>query len=653
MHPKILASMAAPLLCCAALHAQPNPEIQPLTPAGVTIGKATEIAINGTNLQEATGVLASFPGKFKFTQDKKTEATQIKVSIEPDAGLPPSLQIIRISTTRGISGARVIALDKLPVVAENGQNTSKEKAQEVTLPCVVDGKIDAETARWFRFKAKKGQAVSFETIGRRLGSNLDPQLTLYDAKGKELQGGYSNDSPGLQTDARIRYEFKEEGSFLLALRDVSWRGGADFLYRLRIGDFPMATTPFPLAVETGKPGTVGFAGPSTAAGLSAKVNAAGKPVGDTMLVGATLPGGGDPGMAVELPVSAIAEVEKSGNNHQLAQAQPITIPSAVNGRLLKRGERDYYKFAAKKGAKIAIDGTGSGPFSPTEVYLEILDAKGGKIQKSDPGGVPVLEFTPPADGDFTLMVEHVHLWGGPTEAYRIVLQPPQPRVNITLAQDRYAINQGGEVGIPILVERKGYDEAFKVVVVSPAGLQGTLEIPKGKPAKPADPAGTIVVKAPPTLPMGPQPLVLALEGKVAHSFSVAKPVSTGLAGLPYLPHQFGSSAAVAILEKPPFKVESTLVEKTAKIGQKATIKAKVVRDKGFEGAIAVSVEGLPKEVTATTASIAPNASEVDLVVTLGAKAEVGKPNLKVTGKSTKGAREFVVSSGGHELQIQK
>ena len=48
------------------------------------------------------------------------------------------------------------------------------------------------------------------------------------------------------------------------MRDTTYRGGADYFYRLRIGEFPGATTAFPLAVQRGKTAKVGFAGPGTA-----------------------------------------------------------------------------------------------------------------------------------------------------------------------------------------------------------------------------------------------------------------------------------------------------------------------------------------------------------------------------------------------------
>jgi len=631
--------------------AQPNPEIQPLFPAGVTVGKATEITLNGTNLQEVTGVMTTFPGKFRFVQDKKTEATQVKLIVEPDPQVPPSLQLVRIGTTRGVSNARVLVLDQLPEVMESGTNKQKEQAQELSLPCVINGKLDAETSRWFRFNAKKGQSLSFETIGRRLGNPIDPQITIYNAQGREIPGGYGNDSPGLQTDARVRMQFKEDGTYLLALRDVSWRGGADYIYRLRIGDFPMATTAFPLAIQAGQSATLGFAGPATQETSPVSINTSGKTAEETLLVAAMGPSSS---MAVEIPLSAVPEVQKTGTNQQADKAQPITPPCAINGRLLKRGERDYYRFTGKKGQRVVVDGTAGGPFSPTELYMEILDAKGGKLSKSDPGAAARIDFTPGADGDFTLMVEHVHLWGGPTEAYRVVIETPRPQVLISLAQDRFSINQEGELSLPVLVERKGYDEAFKVIVKSPPGFTGSLEIPKGKPAKPNEPAGNLVVKAPAGVPVGPMSLKLGVEGPVEGKFTVTKAVSASLGNLPFLPKAFGAQAALAVLEKPPFKVtEVALVEKSAKVGQKVTLKVKVARDPGFEGPIALSLEGLPKEVTATTATLDPKTSAGELAVTLGAKADAGKPGLKVVGKSTKGAREFVVPGNPVELTITK
>ena len=73
---------------------------------------------------------------------------------------------------------------------------------------------------------------------------------------------FDNDSPGCQTDPRISYTFKEAGEYLVEVKDVLNRGGAEFFYRLRIGDFPLATTPFPMAAKRSDTAKINFAGPA-------------------------------------------------------------------------------------------------------------------------------------------------------------------------------------------------------------------------------------------------------------------------------------------------------------------------------------------------------------------------------------------------------
>src|SRR5262249_30129360 len=127
----------------------------------------------------------------------------------------------------------------------------------------VVGKIDAEVSDWYKIKVQAGQRLGFDLLGHRLGSAVDPQLTLYDAKtGRELPEGHSNDAPGAQQDPRMSYTFKDAGEVLIEVRDVAFRGAEDFHYRLRIGDFPIASTPLPLAVKRGSKVKVAFAGPT-------------------------------------------------------------------------------------------------------------------------------------------------------------------------------------------------------------------------------------------------------------------------------------------------------------------------------------------------------------------------------------------------------
>src|SRR4029077_15065719 len=181
------------------------------------------------------------------------------------ADCPIGFHTIRVATKQGVSNFRPFLVDELTVVAEVETNRTKDTAQVVSVPVVVTGRTDTEASDFFKVKVNAGQTLTFEVIARRIGSPLDPLFGLHDAKTKrELVDLYADDTPGLQSDCRLTHTFKEAGEFLVEVRDTTYRGGADFFYQLRIGEFPGATTAFPVAIERGKTTSVGFAGPGAA-----------------------------------------------------------------------------------------------------------------------------------------------------------------------------------------------------------------------------------------------------------------------------------------------------------------------------------------------------------------------------------------------------
>src|SRR4029077_8983845 len=168
------------------------------------------------------------------------------------ADCPIGFHTIRVATKQGVSNFRPFIVDELPVLAETDSNRTKDTAQVVPVPVVVTGRSDPEASDFFKVKVAAGQTLTFEVIARRIGSPLDPIIVLHDAKTKrELVDLYADDTPGLQSDCRLTHTFKEAGEFLVEVRDTTYRGGGDFFYRLRIGDFPGAITAYPLAAQRG------------------------------------------------------------------------------------------------------------------------------------------------------------------------------------------------------------------------------------------------------------------------------------------------------------------------------------------------------------------------------------------------------------------
>ncbi len=669
---KALLPLLLALLTPTALLAQqplplgkPNPQaptLNPITPTGMQRGTSLDLTLTGSNLTEATGVWTSFPAKVTLPDPANTKSPNaLRVKLDVPADAPLGFHTLRVATKRGMSNARLFCVDDLPQVMEAASNHDPKSAQPLPVPCVVVARADAEQTDYFKVAVKAGQRLSFEVLGRRLGSAFDPQLTLLDAAtGKELPAGHSNDAPGLQTDARITYTFKSAGEVLVAVRDVSYRGGADFHYRLRVGDFPCATAPLPLAVKRGTKTQVRFAGPQVEGVAPVEVQAPADPTVEVLQV-APKGQNGLHGWPVVLFLSDLDEgLEKEPNNDP-KQANRIPVPGAVTARFEQKDDVDHFVFAAKKGQRLTVEAHSLEHLSPTEVYMVLKDAKGAQLQVSNPMAAPKLDFTAPADGDYTLAVEHLHLWGGPEEVYRLTVTPYQPDFALQLNLDRWDLLPGGKVAVPISVTRAGYAGPIEVSVVG-KGLAGAATITggaaqtKGKPKAPNPPAGTLEVKAEDLL--APGPVAFAIVGKatidgkpVVRVASVRGVVAAAMGNLPVPPRAMLTQLAVAIRERPPFAL-ALKFDAPETAGKPASATVTVTPVPGFTDEVALAFEGLPPGVKPELAGLRVQGAQVTMRVLLALPANA-KVGVVAVGTAKLFGREWVIRSAPATVAVKK
>jgi dienelactone hydrolase len=639
----------------------PNPQaptLKPVVPLGVQRGTTLDVVLTGTNLAEPTGLWTSFPARVTIPteNDNGKDKSKLLVRLEVPKDTPIGFYSLRLATKRGMSNQRLFCIDDLPQVQEENTNHARTTAQPVPVPCVVVGKADAETSDFFKISVQAKQRVSFEVLGRRLGSSFDPQITLFDSAGRELPGGHSNDAPGLQTDPRLTYTFKEAGDYVIEVRDVSYRGGDDFLYRLRIGDFPCATSPLPMAAKRGSKVSVRFAGPTVDGVEPVEVEVPSDPTVSALQVAPKGPNG-LLGWPVTLAVSDLDEALEQEPNDEPAQANRVQIPSAVTGRFEKKGDRDHFVFDAKKGQRLVIEAQTSELNSPSDVYLLLKDAKGGKVQESNPMAAARIDFTAAADGDYTLAVEHLHYWGGPSEAYRLTFRPYEPGFDLSVALDRFDVAQGGTVSFPILAARRDYTGPIEVSVLG-KGLSGQVTIEAGKPAQPTQPAATLTVTAAPDLEMGPHDFHLrgkaTINGKeVIQYFSVRAVLSREMANLAVPPRQLFSTFGLAVTEKPPFALAARFDEASTIPGKPIGLTVTVTRAAGFTAEVALAATGLPPNVAPALKSIPANANEVKVQLNPAANAGIGQFPVTITGKAKHDNRDFSVSAKPVQLVVTK
>jgi hypothetical protein len=659
-------ALLAVLFAAAAARAQPlppappnpqAPNLAPIAPLGVQRGTSIDLTLTGANLNEPTGLWTSFPAKVTIPTDAKngTIPNSLKVKLEVPKDSPMGFHFVRLATKRGMSNARLFCIDDLPQVMKAANNREPKTAQLVPVPCVVVGTAAAEATDYFKVSVKANQRLSFEVLGRRLGSALDPQITLLDAEGNELPGGFSDDAPGLQNDPRLTYTFKSAGDILVAVRDNIYRGGADFHYRLRIGDFPCATTPLPLAAKRGSKATVRFTGPTVDGVKPVEVQV---PTDPTVTAIQVTPVGttGLAGWPVMLAVSDLDEQVETEPNDEPAKANRIAVPGAITGRFEKKDDIDYFVFAAKKGKRYVIDAHTEEHHSPTDVYMVLRNAKGDQILATNPMVAPRLDFTAPADGDYTLVVEHLHSWGGPSEVYRVTVVPYEPGFSLALNIDRWDVPQGGTVSIPLFVTRTGYNGAIEVSAIGAKGISGSVTIPAG-PKPPNVPSATLTIKAE-ELPLGPLNFIIqgkaTIDGKaVVQLASVRNLLSTALAGLPIPPRTMVHSLGLAITPKPPFALSAKFDAPSFLPGKPATATLTATRQAGFTAEITVTVIGLPPGASAPPVKVPGTQSTAKVTVNLPPNVKLGPTAVTFQGTAKHDGRDWLVRSTPVNLVVQK
>ncbi len=153
------------------------------------------------------------------------------------------------------------AVDNLPETLEGEPNDTIAGAQAVSLPIIVNGRIDPP-GNWdvFRFEGRAGETVVAEVQARRLDSPLDSVLKLTDASGKQLafNDDHEDKGAGLDThyaDSYLMATLPADGSYYLHLGDAQRQGGPEYAYRLRISaprpDFALRVVPSSFNIRGG------------------------------------------------------------------------------------------------------------------------------------------------------------------------------------------------------------------------------------------------------------------------------------------------------------------------------------------------------------------------------------------------------------------
>lgn len=576
------------------------PTLTRVYPSGVQVGQAAEITFEGTNLDEPTGLTTTFPAQWEILPGNSPTQLRMRVTALPGAWL--GWHLIHVVTKKGVTNGRLFCLDELPQVLTTGTPHSPEQAQAVAPPCVVCGVLDKDHSHWFRLSVQAGQRLSFEVLGRRLGSRLDPQLALYDGSGKR-QLAFSDDAPGQQKDPRLHGVFTDAGEVLVELRDVRYQGGPEAGYRLRIGDFPLVSGPFPLAVERGKTGEVQFVSLQGSCVAPVVVDTAEILKQNKLSATSFMPVWtrgpahlprhplGLPSWPAPLRLSAFPEMVESGTNDSMSSAHEVPVPSGVSGRFTQPASKRFYRFQGKKDQHYLLTVTSHAIGLPTTVFLTLLDNQGRTLATSNPTDDPVhIQFKAPADGVYVVQAEHLFDAGGASEIFRLEIKPVAPDFHLEAATDHVNLPSGHGAALLVTARRELFDGPIEIVATENSQVVGTI---------PAGQARTFCW-LPATLAKAPR-LQLAgravgiTEGPLAEPrFVQCRQVLRQTHNqLRYWPLHLGYDLAVQQTPAPPFTLAARYVYPTAVRGLPVPVAVTVTRSSGVPEELTLSAETWP------------------------------------------------------------
>ncbi len=466
--PVMLCSLIVQMSAIGSLFAQPA--ISKASPLGLRPGQTTRVVLQGQKLQAPLAVGTNLGSQINVVSVADTNAT-LDITLPESAPLGPAG--LWVETVDGPSEPLTLVVDELPAVVDNGQNHQRGQAQEIPNLVAVDGTCEASQSDFYRFRAAANQRIGFEVLTQRLGSTMDPVVRLMDAAGNQLA---LHDDEGSGPECRFSYLFASEGEYCLEIFDNRFAAGGD--YRLRVGDFPIVETAFPLAAQLGSQASVSFVGPDASAIAPLSIAIPSTSQERVMAIPARLPGAA---VATWVPIQLTNFPQVSD---AAAATDALKFPIGISGQFAQFGEKDTFLIQGVQGQTIRVSGKARSLGLPTMLQIQLFNAANAKVAETPVNDSDEwsFDFTFPDNGVYRMELNDLLRRGGPSYGYYAEVVN-RPGFSVALKADAKTregmaveLNQGdlvrGAAGVDIQIARSGYDGPIDVGFQQPVeGLE--------------------------------------------------------------------------------------------------------------------------------------------------------------------------------------
>lgn len=413
-----------------------SPQLSYVLPPGVQRGHEHVLTLTGARLADVEEALLYQAGiTVKKVEPVDAANVRITVDVAPDCRLGE--QLIQLRTRSGVSDYRSFFVGALPSVDEKEPNSSFEEPQPVELNHTVAGVLQNEDADYFKIKAVKGQRLSVEVEGIRLGQAFfDPFLAILDKNRFELAS--VDDTVLAKQDCFLSVVIPEDGEYTILVRETSYRGADNCRYRLHVGNFPRPTVAYPAGGKRGEQLKVQFLGDGAG------------PIERDVLVTADPKASHEQIVQDEQGVTPSAVPFRHFSEGNVMETEPndafetstvAELPLALNGRLEKNGDVDFFKLTAKKGQVWEVECYARRIGSQVDPVVNIYKADKANILGADDarGQDSYMRWAVPEDGEYYVRINDHLGQGGEAYVYRVEMTPVTPTLKLGIPRvDRYS-----------------------------------------------------------------------------------------------------------------------------------------------------------------------------------------------------------------------
>jgi len=410
-----------------------------------------------------------FPKTKKQLNAQIAESVLIEVTIASNA--VPGDRELRLETPLGLTNPMVFQVGELSEISELEPNEPQNLTQlqyppPLDLPVLLNGRIMPGDVDHFRFRAQQGQQLVVKAYARRLIPYLadavpgwfQATLTLYDSKGNEVAFA---DDYRFDPDPIIFYKVPNNGVYELEIRDSIYRGREDFVYRVAIDEQPFVTQAFPLGGRRGIrtiSAVDGWNLNRTKMLLDTKYK-------DDSIRHKVLQDKKGRSNEVTYAVDSLSECQETEPNNTIKDAQQISMPRIVNGRIAQPGDVDVFQFRGRSGSELIAEVCARRLHSPLDSLLRITDADGHILEWNDDHQDPeigllthhadsYLHARLPGNGTYYVHVSDAQHHGGQAYGYRLRLSEPRSDYALRMIPSSINVPAGRSAVVCVYALRK-------------------------------------------------------------------------------------------------------------------------------------------------------------------------------------------------------